>query len=102
MKTKDLTDFTVLDKSAEILKVMAHPIRLAIIEVLLIKGKSSVTDIYQLLEIEQSVASYHLKNMRMVDIVTSERKGTKIYYSIDSDEIFQVLKNITNLSKHSS
>ncbi len=96
---ENLTNFQVLDKSAEILKVIAHPVRLAIIEVLHKKGRLSVTDIYQLLGIEQSVASYHLKNLRMVHVVISQRKGTKIYYSIESKEVIQIFKHITKLGE---
>ncbi len=94
---ENFTNFQILDKSAEILKVIAHPVRLAIIEVLHKKGKLSVTDIYELLDIEQSVASYHLKNLRMVHVVISQRKGTKIYYSIESKEVIQIFKYITKL-----
>ncbi len=93
-----LTDFQILDKSAETLKVLAHPIRLAIIDILLQNEKLSVTDIYEILEIEQSVASYHLKNLRMVNIVSSNRTGTKIFYTITNKEIQEIFKNITNLN----
>lgn len=96
---EDLTSFQVFDRSAEILKVIAHPVRLAIIELLHKKGKSSVTDIYQILDIEQSVVSYHLKNLRMVNVVISQRKGTKIYYSIDSKGVINILQNILSLGK---
>ena len=96
---KTLTSFQVLDKSAEILRVIAHPIRLAIIELLLKKGELSVTDIYQKLDIEQSVISYHLKNLRMVYVVVSKRKGTKIFYSIKNQDIDKIFKLITNLGK---
>ncbi|WP_108869805.1 ArsR/SmtB family transcription factor [Aquimarina aquimarini] len=96
---EDLTSFQVLDKSAEILKVIAHPIRLAIIELLYKKGESSVTDIYQGLDIEQSVASYHLKNLRMVNVVLSKREGTKIYYSIENENVIQIFHNISNLGQ---
>ena len=96
---KPLTSFQILDKSAEILKVVAHPIRLAIIEMLLKNGEFSVTDIYQKLDIEQSVVSYHLKNLRMVNIVVSNRKGTKIFYSLTSDDIAKIFEHITNMGK---
>ncbi len=96
---ENLTNFQVLDRSAEILRVIAHPVRLAIIEVLHKKGKLSVTDIYQVLDIEQSVASYHLKNLRMVNVVISQRKGTKIYYSIESTEVIQIFKQISKLGE---
>ena len=95
----ELTSFQVLDKSAEILKAIAHPIRLAIIELLHKKGGSSVTDIYQLLEVEQSVVSYHLKNLRMVNVVLSKRQGTKIYYSLESENVVNIFNNISELGK---
>ncbi|TPN82982.1 ArsR/SmtB family transcription factor [Aquimarina algicola] len=97
---EDLTSFQVLDKSAEILKVIAHPIRLAIIELLFKKGESSVTDIYQILEVEQSVASYHLKNLRMVNVVLSKREGTKIYYSIENKNVIEIFHHISNLGSN--
>jgi len=97
--TDPLTSFEVLGKSAEILKVIAHPIRLAIIELLFKKGKLSVTDIYQQLAIEQSVVSYHLKNLRMVNVVLSSRKGTKIIYSIENDDVKKIFDYIIKLGE---
>lgn len=97
MKTV-LTDFEILDKSAETLKVLAHPIRLAIIDILLQNESLSVTDIYEILEIEQSVASYHLKNLRMVNLVSSTRTGTKINYTISNKLVAKIFKNITILN----
>lgn len=94
-----LTDFQILDKSAEILKVLAHPIRLAIVELLLEKGKLSVSDIFEIINIEQSVASYHLKNLRMVNIVISKRAGTKIFYEIAHDEVGQIFSSVKDFSQ---
>lgn len=88
------TPFKVLDKSAEILKVMAHPVRLAIIEILIIEEQLSVTEIYQKLDIEQSVISYHLKNMRLVNLVVSTRKGTKVFYRVELKEVKAIFKKI--------
>lgn len=94
---KLLTSFQVLDRSAEILKTIAHPIRLAIIEILVKQGKLSVTDIYKKLDMEQSVISYHLKNLRMVNVVVSNRKGTKIFYSIEKPDVIRIFEHITAL-----
>jgi DNA-binding transcriptional ArsR family regulator len=91
--------FEIFYNSAEILKVMAHPIRLAIINNLILKGQLSVTEIYQNLEIEQSVVSYHLKNMRLVNLVNSNRKGTKIFYSIEHQEVVAIFNKIIELGE---
>ena len=91
------TSFQILDKSAEILKVMAHPIRLGIIEILILEGELSVTEIYQKLDIEQSVISYHLKNMRLVNLVVSNRKGTKIFYKVAQEQVQFIFNKIIEL-----
>tara|TARA_B100000768_G_C11000466_1_gene257697 strand:+ start:31 stop:324 length:294 start_codon:yes stop_codon:yes gene_type:complete len=93
------TSFQILDKSAEILKVMAHPIRLGIIEILILEGQLSVTEIYQKLDIEQSVISYHLKNMRLVNLVVSDRKGTKIFYKVEHEQVHLIFNKIIELGK---
>ena len=94
-----MTSFQILDKSAEILKVMAHPIRLGIIEILILEGQLSVTEIYQKLDIEQSVISYHLKNMRLVNLVVSDRKGTKIFYKVEHEQVHLIFNKIIELGK---
>lgn len=99
MKKDVLIDFNLLDKSSETLKVLAHPMRLAILELLLKNEKLSVSDIYEHLNIEQSVASYHLKNMRMVNLVNTNRKGTKIFYTITNAEVQNVFNSIIKLCK---
>ena len=91
--------FEIFYKSAEILKVMAHPIRLAIIDSLISKGQLSVTEIYQHLDIEQSVISYHLKNMRLVNLVVSQRKGTKIFYKVEHQEVIDIFHKIIDLGQ---
>lgn len=94
-----MTSFQILDKSAEILKVMAHPIRLGIIEILILEGQLSVTEIYQKLDIEQSVISYHLKNMRLVNLVVADRKGTKIFYKVEHEQVHLIFNKIIELGK---
>lgn len=91
--------FEIFYKSAEILKVMAHPIRLAIIDSLISKGQLSVTEIYQHLDIEQSVISYHLKNMRLANLVVSQRKGTKIFYKVEHQEVIDIFHKIIDLGQ---
>ncbi len=95
-----LTDFELLDKSSETLKVLAHPLRLAIIELLLKDKRLSVSDIYEALEIEQSVASYHLKNLRIVNLVVPNRIGTKIFYTIKNEQVSNVFYSIIKLCEN--
>ena len=53
-----------INTATSLLKGVAHPIRLAIMEVLKIEEKMCVTDIYNQVGVEQAVASQHLKILK--------------------------------------
>ena len=81
------TNFELLEKKAEVLKNMGHPIRLSIIELLSQHEKLTVTEIYTELSIEQAVASHHLRILKNSGILQSQKDGKKAYYSIKSPHI---------------
>jgi DNA-binding transcriptional ArsR family regulator len=84
-----------LDRAAGILKAMAHPIRISILNTL-DGGKSlSVTEIHKILGIEQSTASHHLGIMREKGVLTSRREGKNIYYSLRDDKLRDMLHCLT-------
>lgn len=85
-----LTD-SELEKAAFILKTIAHPTRLAIIDLLSKKGSLTVTEICDELGLEQSLASHNLSAMKVKGILSSERKGKKVIYSLKLTEVIQVL-----------
>lgn len=92
-----------LDRAAAMLKVLSHPKRLAIVD-LLGKSKSkdhqmSVTEIYQALDIPQAIASQHLITLKDRGVLKSTKVGTKIYYSL---AVPQLLKIIDTLEDYSS
>ena len=66
---------------AEYLKVLAHPIRLAIIEALR-EGTCCVTDVTELLQIPQPNISQHLAILRLHGIVEYTEEGKKRCYSL--------------------
>lgn len=80
-----------LEKAAFILKTIAHPTRLAIIDLLSKKGEQTVSNICSQLELEQSLASHHLSVMKMKGILSSEREGKKVIYSLKLTEVTQVM-----------
>ena len=59
MKINDL-DAKMLDNAASMLRAIAHPMRIAIINYLDEGKRLTVTEIHQCLNIEQSTASHHL------------------------------------------
>ena len=74
MNTLDIRD------KAEILKLLGHPTRLLILEELA-KGAKCVTDIQDLLDIEQSNLSQHLSVLRRLKIIDFYEDGAlRCYY----------------------
>ena len=60
MKKKPTLDLQKLETAASKLRAMAHPMRIAIIDLLTDNKKLTVTEIYENLNIEQASASHHL------------------------------------------
>ncbi|RZK36932.1 MAG: transcriptional regulator [Hymenobacter sp.] len=67
---------------AELLKVLAHPIRLKIINLLSQHRELNVTTIQRQIAINQSLVSHHLIKMNDKGILTKVRGGKEIYYSL--------------------
>jgi ArsR family transcriptional regulator len=85
-----------LEKAAFILKTVAHPARLAIIDMLRKSKKLSVSEICEALEIEQSLTSHHLNNMKVKGILGSERDGKQIYYFLKEKDVAKLIDCIEN------
>ncbi|MEC3317278.1 metalloregulator ArsR/SmtB family transcription factor, partial [Bacillus thuringiensis] len=64
-----------LERSAEILRVLAHPFRLQIVHQLLEKNALNVTELQKILKLPQSTVSQHLHKMRNHKVLSHERKG---------------------------
>lgn len=82
----------LLEQLSSKLKAMAHPVRIAIIEMLAEVPQMSVTEIYSRLSIEQAAASHHLNIMKNKGILVARREGKKIYYSLVNESVSDVLR----------
>ena len=67
------------------MRALAHPLRLRMIAVMDSKPKAEacVNEIFDTLQIEQSVASQHLRILRQAELVQTRRDGKFIYYSLN-------------------
>ncbi len=86
-----------LEKAAETLRVMAHPIRLSIIDLLHSTSELSVTEIHQKLDIEQAVASHHLRILKGKNIVKVRRAGQRSMYSLTEADYYTLLQLLSDL-----
>ncbi|AOZ94125.1 ArsR/SmtB family transcription factor [Paenibacillus crassostreae] len=75
-------NFKAYNETAEILKALAHPVRLCIVKGLLEKGICNVTYMQECLDLPQSTVSQHLQKLRSVGIVQTDRNGLEVNYSV--------------------
>ena len=69
-----------VEKASNMIKAISHPMRLAILGHLGEDKKLNVTEIHNLLGIEQSTASHHLGILKDKGILASVRKGKNTFY----------------------
>lgn len=73
------------EKNAELLKAMAHPVRLCILRGLLDEGESNVSYIQSCIGVPQSSVSQHLQKLKSAGVIESRRHGVEIYYQVSND-----------------
>ena len=79
---------------AEILKALAHPVRLCIVKGLIEKGECNVTHMQSCLDIPQSTVSQHLQKLKSSNIITGVRSGLEINYSICDQRVIQLVNTL--------
>ncbi|WLG16856.1 ArsR/SmtB family transcription factor [Bacillus cereus] len=79
------------EKVAEALKVLAHPVRLTLVDIMLTKGPTNVTTMYERLQMPQSTISQHLSKLKSAKIITGNRKGLEIYYEVADNRTKTIL-----------
>ena len=82
------------EKAAFILKSIAHPSRLAIINILSRQEWLAVSKISAELGMEQSLTSHHLNIMKMKGVLESKRAGKNINYKLKLTEVKEVISCI--------
>src|SRR6516225_5574615 len=75
---------------AEIFQALAHPTRIAIVE-LLRDGEMSAGQLIERLGLEQANASQHLSVLRSRQIVVNRKDGNQVFYSLRSPLLIDVL-----------
>lgn len=85
-----------LEYSSELMRALAHPLRLKILEFIDGHGKINVNKIYNALKIEQSITSQHLRILRLAGVVNSIREGKFMHYNINYDVVNKAQKAVNN------
>src|SRR5262245_50593221 len=90
VKTRRLTDLKALAQAAECLRILAHPHRLRMIQMLL-QGDYMVGELAEACELPTAMASEHLRLMQRCGFLSSERVGRKVYYRVAEPHLQSIL-----------
>ena len=81
-------------RASELLKVVAHPQRLAILDLLGGKKRMCVNDLVEALGIEQAILSQHLTLMRDKGLLGVEKEGKYSFYHVQQPGFLKIIRNI--------
>ena len=84
-----------IDRAANMMKAISHPMRLAILGYLGEGKQMSVTEIHRLLDIEQSTASHHLGILKDKGILASTRVGKNTRYYLRKQNLSKLVRCIS-------
>jgi ArsR family transcriptional regulator len=80
----------VHELKASLFRVLGHPARVRILE-LLRDGERSVGALQAALGLDSGGTSQHLAALRRIGLVESRREGTSVYYRVDDPRVFDLL-----------
>jgi len=89
-----------LVRASEMLKVAAHPQRLAILDLLGGKRRMCVSDLVETLGIEQAILSQHLTLMRDKGLLGVEKEGKYSFYHLQHPGFLKIIKDLENCCEH--
>jgi len=86
------TNPKAFEAKANILKALAHPVRLCIVKGLIESGGSNVTNMQHCLNVPQSTISQHIAKLKSCGIIDWERNGLEIVYSVSDNKIKDLIQ----------
>jgi len=84
-----------VEKASNMIKAISHPMRLAILGHLGDGKQMNVTEIHNLLGIEQSTASHHLGILKDKGILASTRNGKNTFYYLKRKNLSTLVRCIS-------
>jgi len=79
---------------AETLRLMAHPLRLRILEVLRERRQAPVGEVADAIGLAAAASSQHLNRMRREGLLAAERRGREVWYRVADRRALKLLRCI--------
>ncbi|MCP8967718.1 ArsR/SmtB family transcription factor [Ectobacillus ponti] len=91
MHTYQQIDEKGASQYAELLKLIAHPVRLRMLELVMQCGSISVKEMCEALGLPQPVISQHTTKMKKSRVLKAERKQLEVLYQVEDPRVRQII-----------
>ena len=91
--TPSLLSLDFLEEAAECLKMLGHPMRLRIVDILM-QGEFPVGRIAEMCELPPHQTSEHLRLLKGHGMLSAKRRGRAVYYAVADPRLPQLLQCI--------
>jgi ArsR family transcriptional regulator len=86
----------LFEEKSKLIKALSHPVRLCIVKNLSTEGSTNVKNMQLCLDTPQSTISQHLSILKNAGIITGNRCGLEVFYSISNNKIKKIVEEIFN------
>ncbi|MCW8899357.1 MAG: metalloregulator ArsR/SmtB family transcription factor [Gammaproteobacteria bacterium] len=90
--------YNLFNQFARVGKALSNPNRLELLE-FLAQSARSVDTLAKLANLSIANTSQHLQHLRQAGLVTSEKDGLKVYYSISGDDVISLLDSLRDVAE---
>jgi ArsR family transcriptional regulator len=84
---------------AKVIKAMAHPTRLFVVDELSQHGQRCVCELTAMIGADMSTVSRHLTILKNAGIVSDEKHGSQVFYHLTMDGVFNFLTCVDSLMR---
>lgn len=84
---------------AKIIKAMAHPTRLFIVDELARSGERCVCELTEMIGADMSTVSRHLAMLKNAGIIEDDKRGSQVYYNLRVRCVMDFLECVESVMK---
>ncbi len=92
-------DYDETKIKVEIIKSLAHPVRLMVVDELS-RGDKCVCELLPMFKLDQSTLSRHLSQLKKAGIITERKDGVKVIHHLATPCVMKVFECVMNVVKN--
>lgn len=79
-----------LQKATEVMRALAHPLRIEIIKYIDSQGYASVKQVYLHFSMDKTDLTNHLRMLRLAKLILPQKANNKVVYSLNYDKLERI------------